>query len=168
MSQYCNTHASFWSINKRRGRTKKDATKQRACEGMKEKTCGLWVEPAEYRCILTNGAVGADGNATMDTDVALAAARRFQGIEIDLGRLLASRGNPVHIIRPGLLSFPIKQYVWSPPVLQIIERSAHELCDVVGNAKTLLPRPGCGKGELTWEVVAPVLAFLPDNILVIP
>jgi len=135
---------------------------------MIEKVCDLWLEPAEYRCVLTSGAIDGDGCAVMAAGVALAVARRFRGIDIDLGRLLASRGNHVHLIRPGLVSFPIKQYDWSGPILQTIDRSAHELCNLVGNAKTLLPRPGCGKDELTWEVVAPVLSFLPDNIVVIP
>ncbi len=134
---------------------------------MIEKVCNIWIERADFRCILTSGALTTGGEAIIEGGVAAEAARRFQGVEIDLGRLIASRGNHVHLIRPGLISFPIKQYQWSGPTLQLIERSARQLVALVGNAKTLLPRPGCGPGELAWDDVAKALAFLPDNIIVI-
>lgn len=103
----------------------------------------------------------------MNSGVALEATKRFHNIELDLGMLLTSRGNHVHLIRPGLVSFPVQQYQWAGPSLQTIERSARELCTLVGSAKTLLPRPGCDAGGLNWEDVTKVLEFLPDNILVI-
>ncbi len=134
---------------------------------MKEKACNLWLEPAEYRCILTTGAVASDGAAIMDSGMAMEACKRYHGMDSDLGRLLASRGNHVHVIRPGLVSFPYKQFQWAGPSLQFITRSAHELVEIVRDAKTLLPRPGCGPGELPWEEVSKALAFLPDNIIII-
>jgi hypothetical protein len=133
---------------------------------MIEKTCNLWIEPAEYRCILTSAAV-ADGEAVLETKSARAAAAKFAGLAGDLGRMLTARGNHVHLIRPGLCSFPIKQYQWSGPTLAVIERSAKELAEIVGTAKTLLPRPGCGEGELAWADVAKVLACLPDNVVIV-
>jgi hypothetical protein len=134
---------------------------------MIEKVCNLWLEPAEFRCIPTSGAIGPDGSAMMDSPIAVEAAKRFAGIETDLGRLIAARGNHVHLIRPGLVSFPIKQFQWSAPALPVITRSAQELAALVGTAKTLLPRPGVGPGGLNWEDVAKALAALPDNIIVI-
>ena len=133
---------------------------------MVEKTCNLWLESAEYRCILTSGALNA-GEAVLETRSAREAAAKFSGLAGDLGRFITLRGNHTHLVRPGLCSFPIKQYQWSGPTLQIIERSVHELCELVGTAKTLLPRPGCAEGELKWEDVAKALAFLPDNIIVV-
>lgn len=133
---------------------------------MVEKVCNLWVERADYRCIPTSGAV-ANGDAVMDFGLAAEAAKRLQGIETELGRLIAARGNHVHLVRPGIVSFPVKQFQWSKPALQIIERSVQELIQLVGSAKTLLPRPGCGPNELTWEEVSKALAALPDNIIVI-
>lgn len=133
---------------------------------MVEKTCNLWLEPADYRCILTSGAV-ATGEAVLDSRSGKEAAGRFSGLAADLGRLLTARGNHVHEIRPGLLSFPTRQYQWSAPALPIIERSAHELVALVGDKKTLLPRPGCDAGELKWEDVSKALAFLPDNIVIV-
>ena len=134
---------------------------------MIEKACNLWIEPADYRCILTSAAV-ANGEAVLESRSAHAAAVKFAGLATDLGRLLTARGNHVHVIRPGLCSFPIKQYQWSGPDLQVIARSARELAELVGKAKTLLPRPGCGDGELKWEDVSKAIASLPDNVIIVP
>ena len=134
---------------------------------MIQKTCNLWLERAEYRCILTSGAVGGDGDALLESRAAREAASKFAGLAGDLGRLIQARGNHVHLIRPGLCAFPIKQFQWSGPTLQVIQRSAHELAELVGKAITLLPRPGCGPGELPLADVVNALSFLPDNIVVV-
>lgn len=134
---------------------------------MVEKVCNLWLEPTVYRCIPTNGSLTADGEAVLDHPLAREAAVKFTGLAADLGHLIASRGNHVHMIRPGVIAFPIKQSQYALPSLQIIERSAHQLVELVGSDKTLLPRPGCDPGQLTWEQVSAALAFLPDNIIVV-
>jgi hypothetical protein len=133
---------------------------------MKEKVANLWTEPAEFRCILTSGAVADDGTAIIDSPITRTAASKFAGLDVDLGRLISSRGNHTHILRPGLISFPVKQYQWSGPKLDIITRSARELVQLVGSAVTLLPRPNEG-GVPEWEQVAQALDFLPENIIVI-
>src|SRR3990172_9040091 len=130
-------------------------------------TGNMWIEPADYRCVPTCGSVRGDGTAFMDRGIAQEAAKRYVDLEVDLGRLLASRGNHVHQLRPGLLSFPVKQYAWSGANLQVIERSARELCALVGNARTLLPKPTIGEAGPPWEQVVQVLNFLPANIIVI-
>lgn len=81
--------------------------------------------------------------------------------------MLSSRGNHVHVLRPGLLSFPVKQFLWSGADLRIIDRSAHEMIAIVGDAKTLLPRPIGAANDPPWEEVLKVLSFLPDNVIVI-
>ena len=134
---------------------------------MIEMICNLWSEKADWRCIPTTGALGDDGAAVMDSGIALEATRRYRHIEYDLGRLIASRGNHVHVIRPGLVSFPIMQYAWAGLSLPTIERSARQLIRLVGEAKTLLPRPVDPAGGTSWEAVAGVLAVLPDNIIVV-
>jgi hypothetical protein len=134
---------------------------------MQEKACNLWIEPAEYRCIPTTGALTGDGAAIMDSGLALEAKQRFTDLDVDLGRLIASRGNHVHLVRPGLVSFPIKQYQWSGVILDIVQRSARQLCDLVGDAKTLLPRPVTAEDDVPWEEIAKVLSILPDNVIVI-
>lgn len=134
---------------------------------MIEKACNVWLEPADYRCIPSTGAVTPDGEAIMDTGIALEAVQRFHNIQLDFGRLLASRGNHVHVLRPGLLSFPVKQYAWAGLSLPTIKRSVSELVALVGNAKTLLPRPVCGDGDPPWDEIAAVLSALPDNVIVV-
>lgn len=134
---------------------------------MKEMVCDLWVEPAEYRCIPTSGALDGDGNAIMDAGVALEAKNRFHDIQVDLGRLIASRGNHVHLIRPGTVSFPVKQFEWSGVNVQIVQRSAQELCSLVGDAKTLLPHPAGKEDSSGWAELTAALATLPDNIIIV-
>lgn len=134
---------------------------------MIEKVCNLWLEPADYRCIPSTGALTPSGEAVMDSGIAMEAAQRFHNIHVDFGRLLASRGNHVHLLRPGVVSFPVKQYAWAGLSLPTIERSARELAALVGDAKTLLPRPASGDNDPAWEEIAASLAFLPDNIIVI-
>ena len=134
---------------------------------MTELDCNFWLERAVYRCITTTAATTPDGLAVLDSPLAIQAAQRYTGLDVDLGRTIASRGSHVYLVRPDLISFPIQQYQWSGPTLQVIERSARELAALVGDAKTLLPRPGCDTGKLAWEDVAKVLAFVPDNIFVV-
>ena len=134
---------------------------------MIEKACNLWIEPAEWRCIPTTGATTDDGMAIMDSGLALEAAQQYHNIEGDLGRLLTSRGNHVHEVRPGVLSFPIKQYQWSGVNLDIVARSGRELGRLVGDARTLLPRFDVGPSDPPWEEVAAAIAFLPDNVVLV-
>ena len=96
-----------------------------AGEAMVEKTCNLWLESADYRCILATGAVSA-GEALLESRSAREAAAKFAGLAGDLGRLLTSRGNHVHLVRPGLVSFPIKQYQWSGPTVMTFDSSREE------------------------------------------
>lgn len=134
---------------------------------MLEKVCNLWIEPAQYRAVLTSGAINSDGTAVLDSDCAIEAKQRFADLDIDLGRLLASRGTHVHMVRPGLISFPIKQFRWSGVSLEIVERSARELAELVGDAKTLLPKPPAGEPGPSSDEITSVLSTLPDNIVVI-
>lgn len=58
---------------------------------------------------------------------------------------------------------------WAKAQLDIIERSAHQLVDLA-NANhwntVILPRPGCGAGELNWTDVKPILdAILDDRFI---
>lgn len=134
---------------------------------MIEKVCNLWLESADYRCVPTSGALAPDGTAILDNPISIEAGKRFQGFESDLGRLISARGNHVQMVGGGLIAFPVKRFQFAKPSPQIISASVQELITLVGGAKTLLPRPGCGPDELTWEEVAPLLANLPDNIIVV-
>lgn len=133
---------------------------------MIEKVCNLWIERADYRVVPTTGAVN-NGEAVMDSGIALEAAQKYPSMPSDLGRLLTSRGNHVHEVRPGVLSFPIKQYAWQGVTIPIIARSVQELIAIVGDAKTLLVRPELAESDPSWEEVKAALAPLPDNVIVI-
>ncbi len=134
---------------------------------MIEKACSFWIEPAEFRCILTHGATDGEGNAILDIGIAVEAIDKFAGLAGDLGRLIVARGNHVHEIRPDLLSFPIKQYQWSGPDLAIISRSAKQLANIVGDRKTLLPKPEIADGGPSWEQIISALAPLPDTVFMV-
>lgn len=134
---------------------------------MNEKECNIWLEPAFYRCIPTSGAVDTDGAAIFDVALAHEANARYANLNMDLGRLLSSRGNHVHELRSDLLSFPVKQFQWSGTREDICIRSAHELMDIVGDKLTLLPRPPDYEDGSNWSILAPKLSFLPDNIIII-
>lgn len=50
--------------------------------------------------------------------------------------------------------------------IRIIRRSAEQLVkltDKMGYKNVLLPRPGCGAGELEWQQVRPVIANILDD-----
>lgn len=50
--------------------------------------------------------------------------------------------------------------------LEILERSARQLVALASKKNywnVVLPRPGCGAGELTWDEVKPVLAAILDD-----
>lgn len=106
--------------------------------------------------------------AVMGAGVALQARQRFPGIEYDLGRLLKTHGNRVHVIQRGavwdesttIITFPTKHHFHDQSDIALIERSARQLVEVVdeyGFPKVVLPRPGCGLGGLKWKQVCPVI-----------
>lgn len=50
--------------------------------------------------------------------------------------------------------------------IEIIKRSAYELVKLVNTtdwSTVLIPRPGCGAGELSWDVVEPILSDILDD-----
>lgn len=136
---------------------------------MVELTGDLWTMRALARCITTNGEVDRNGRAVMGRGCALQAAQFDPTLKTDLGTLLTERGNHTHLLRarpdkPMLFSFPVKHHWRDPADLELIERSAQELvalCNLhvftVVEGGVLVPRPGCGAGQLAWEEVKPVL-----------
>lgn len=139
---------------------------------MFEATGDLWeYEPADVRCVTTNGTVKRNGEAVMGRGCAKEAAERFPWVQLALGALLRDRGNHVHQLGYddwGVLiySFPVKHNWWEKADLALIARSAHELMEEIkacGFENVLLPRPGCGNGGLRWEDVRPVLEPILDG-----
>lgn len=111
--------------------------------------------------ITTSGSVARDGRAVLGRGCARQAAEWMPGMAARLGTLIAARGNHVHDLGAGLVSFPVEDSAWSPPDLTLIARSARELrtlADLKGWKSVVVPRPGCGGGGLPWKLVRPLLA----------
>lgn len=154
---------------------------------MKEVRGNLWTwMPGDgwnvtHRVITTNGFVKKDGTAVMGRGCALEAKNMFPGIALQLGNLLRWKGNHVHhVFTHGtefweLVTFPVKHNWWEMADMELIERSARELVELLDfeaaqviegywqPQRVVLPRPGCGNGQLRWEDVKPVLEKILDD-----
>lgn len=153
---------------------------------MREATGDLWAMGVPVICITTNGSwvrlgpLGHRYRGVMGRGVAHQAKQRYQHIEEALGRAIFQQGNHVDVIREVtvsdddqtvLVSFPVKHQWMERADLQLIERSCYELMAKVvefGWRDVVLPRPGCGNGGLTWDVVEPVCRkVLDDRVIVV-
>jgi hypothetical protein len=154
---------------------------------MLEERGDLWQLPADARCITTNGYVKSDGSAVMGRGCAQQARDRFPGVDAYLGMLLEERGNHVHALMvaphralpvepiPGtwdLVAFPVKHNWYETADIDLIGRSCGELMALADQNpswhRILLPRPGCGNGQLSWERVRPrITDLLDDRVIVI-
>lgn len=126
------------------------------------------------RCITTNGMVKRDGTCVMGRGCAREAAKKWPLLPHMIGSHIRESGNVVgsFIPRGGpfLLSFPVKHKWMEPADPDLISKSAQDLEYLARQDPGiiyLLPRPGCGNGQLAWKDVRPLLEFLPDNVLVI-
>lgn len=138
---------------------------------MKEATGNLWTHPAQIRAITTNGYVKANGECVMGRGCAKEARDTFPGIAKRLGDLIRQHGNRCFLLVTtplgnGIASFPVK-HTWSQPAdIELIRKSCGEIsamADKFGWTDILLPRPGCGNGQLSWDDVRPVIEPLLDD-----
>ena len=138
----------------------------------------IWDEPCNAICITTNGFIKKNGELVMGRGIAKQAQARWDWLAKELGAQVKDSGNNVYAVRldSGLLliSFPVKHNWWEKADLELIERSAIQLhsflnhWDLKKEAKVLLPRPGCGNGQLKWEDVKPVIEpILDDRVWVV-
>lgn len=145
---------------------------------MKEVFGNLW-DFDGIPCILTNGtARPIDGFAIMGAGVALEAKERMPSLPKLLGANLRFLGNHVFLFPPSaqsgyhsVITFPTK-HNWQDRKadLALITQSTQELLTIqasMGSPRINLPRPGCGKGKLTWAEVKPIVSVLPDNIYIV-
>lgn len=130
------------------------------------------------RCITTNGMVKRDGTCVMGRGCAREAAKRFPELPKLLGDSIRQHGNVLRLFPhlgadddiQTLITFPVKHHWKEPADPLLIVASAETLARLARKYPKivfLLPRPGCGNGQLKWEDVKPLLEFLPDNVLVI-
>lgn len=163
---------------------------------MKTETLDLWVAQADAICITTNGHVKANGQAVMGRGTAKGASQRFYGIQTLLGTKISKRGNRVHRLTRTkeeipylklprkheklvvgvpwhIVSFPVKVHWKDKADLKLIKASCiqlKKLVDKMGWERVLLPRPGCGNGQLKWKQVKPVVKDIlgyDDRIVVV-
>jgi len=166
---------------------------------MLEVQADLWDEVADAKCITTNGFVKANGELVMGAGVAGQAQARYPLFPKVAGQAVKENGNIVMPFRRDeitgklyqwndsmikgkepdnnewFITFPVKHVWYDDADLELIERSAHQLMELVDHGafqpiwkKVLLPRPGCGNGRLKWEDVKPVIEpILDDRIVVI-
>jgi hypothetical protein len=131
----------------------------------------LWTHPADARCVTTNGFVKSNGAAVMGRGCAKQAMEMFPGIEFSLGQAIETHGNHVNWIwvasdTPPILSFPVKHHWRERASLELIHQSAVELvveADKQGFRTVVLPKPGCGNGNLLWHDVRAVIYDILDD-----
>jgi hypothetical protein len=136
---------------------------------VKEVRGDLWVYPAEWRIITTNGTIRKDGCCVMGRGCAFEATQRFPMLAKELGQRIKRGGNVVHSFpQYGLLTFPVKHHWHDAADLDLIRQSTEDLKRYLSpHLRYSMPRAGCGNGRLCWADVKPILATLPDNVRVI-
>lgn len=152
----------------------------------------LWTYTHEkpiIRCITTNGMVKRDGTCVMGRGCAREAAKKYPELPKLLGVSIRNNGNILRVfpnlgarmwavagaddnknIGDHIIAFPVKHKWMEPADPLLIVASAETLARVARKDPDtifLLPRPGCGNGQLDWKDVKPLLEFMPDNVLVI-
>lgn len=136
---------------------------------MKEDIGNLWTYPADAIVITTNGFVKNNGYAVMGRGCAREAVQKEPHLPYWLGQAISQDGNfPFYFPTLKMWTMPVKHNWWEPADINLIESSAIDLVrqmEFVGdNPKVIvMPRPGCGNGQLDWEDVRPVLAEILDD-----
>lgn len=140
----------------------------------------LWelADGCDALVITTNGFVRKDGQAVMGRGIAKEAAEFYPELPKQLGRDLKTNGNHCYVYSGleeyDIVTFPVKP-VWGPngipgwktkAEIPLIIQSAKELvrfADKYDWVDVLLPRPGCGNGNLNWKDVRPILGKILDD-----
>lgn len=146
---------------------------------MREVRGDLWSYLGKQGCqllITTNGDVRRDGHGVMGRGCAREALNQWPELGLVLGKSIRTFGNTVQLLsdQHRIWSFPVKRHWNEEAKLDLIAKSTAQLRTLAlasdnehENWQWVLPRPGCGNGKLTWGQVEPIVATLPDNVLVI-
>lgn len=146
---------------------------------MREVTGDLWrYGPAEaLRAITTNPILKRSGEVVMGRGCAREARDRFPGLARAFAAHIRTQGNVPWIVPPALtpgvrlVTFPVKHHWADAADLALVRASAERLrtlLDTTGEPLVIVPRPGCGNGQLDWAgEVRPVLAPLWDDRFVV-
>jgi hypothetical protein len=154
---------------------------------MREMSGDLWAYAAangvDAACVTTNGFCrrGRDGRPelVMGAGCALEAKRRWPDLPARLAALIGEHGHRCFRVRaagfgPWLVALPTKPEHGPngepgfkvDSDLPLIERSCRELVEMTdkfGWEHVVLPRPGVGKGNLSWDDVRGTIAPLLDD-----
>jgi hypothetical protein len=136
--------------------------------------------------ITTNGVVTKKGKCVMRRGVAKTARDRFPCIDSWLGECIQQFGNHVFVLtiylemdgseykvlRPPriICSLPVKTHWRDKADMQLIERSLGELVMMAHTRRwerVVLPRPGCGNGQILWKDVKPMMEEILDDRFVV-
>lgn len=139
---------------------------------MKEEIGDLWMMPADFRVITTNGYVKNNGEAVMGRGCAREATVLYPGIALALGNSITKYGNHVFLFRKRkLITFPVKHHWHQEADMLLIRQSVAEFKAMIRKlpavTRYVMVRPGCGNGRLTWEDVKPLLIDLPDTVTIV-
>jgi hypothetical protein len=87
--------------------------------------------------------------------------RLIKGMSVALGKLINQHGNHVFLFdRQKIITFPTKAHWRGDADLELIKESCiklRTLMELQTHLKVVMPKVGCGNGNLTWEQVAPVV-----------
>jgi len=137
----------------------------------------LWVVPADWRTITTNGFTTRYGRAVMGRGVAYQAKCLHPELPALLGLKLEREGNVPHVFEAyRLVTLPVKPRFGpgnqpgflAPAEPELIRESLLRLVRLPLDGTIVLPRPGCGAGRLSWDAVRPICdEILTDDRFVI-
>ena len=118
--------------------------------------------PTDIIFITTNGTIKSDGSGVMGAGVALEAELRYPELPDILGKVVRDGGNIPHRMLTTLdneiWSFPVKHNWFEKADIFLIEESCKRVACLLEKGYTcVLPRPGCGNGKLSWDLVKPLI-----------
>ena len=138
---------------------------------MIEVTGNLWTYPADWHVITTNGFVKKNGECVMGRGCALEAKTKYPDLAKKLGHAIKIYGNRMWWFPEYMLAtFPVKHQWFEKADLELIKDSVDTFLMNIkefDKCEFVMPRPGCGNGQLKWEDVKPIVSKLPDNVKVI-
>ena len=132
----------------------------------------VW-DQADLFFITTNNSLNRQNHLIMGAGIALQAKQRFPTLPAIWGKLIQS-GTDYHLlISPNwqqgkkIAAFQTKRDWRQPSPLDLIKASTealHQFAEQNPTAQIKLPLPGVGKGNLSTDLVIPVIENLPQNV----
>lgn len=124
--------------------------------------------------ITTNGTVKKNGQAVMGRGCAAEAAKRYPWLPERLGKMLTASGNELFLfyvspeqgVTMPLVTFPVKHNWWEKADWGLIVQSTKNLAVLATIRewkRIVMPRPGCGNGQLEWSDVRPLIDSILDD-----